>query len=86
MSDQPRSPGKTTIDPGVLLTIARLTTLSIEGVEPSGRNSGWDESAVQKAPGSGCEDRCPGYDRECRSFPDTRPRYEHSRAEQDHPI
>ncbi|MFQ5616375.1 MAG: Asp23/Gls24 family envelope stress response protein [Anaerolineales bacterium] len=32
MTDQPRSPGKTTIDPGVLLTIARLTTLNVNGV------------------------------------------------------
>ncbi len=32
MTDQPRPPGTTTIDPGVLLTIARLTTLAVEGV------------------------------------------------------
>ena len=32
MSDTTRPPGKTTIAPDVLLTIARLTTLDIEGV------------------------------------------------------
>ena len=32
MSTEPRSPGKTTIDPGVLHTIARLTTLRVDGV------------------------------------------------------
>jgi len=32
MSDTTRPPGKTTIAPSVLLTIARLTTLDIEGV------------------------------------------------------
>lgn len=32
MTDPPRSPGKTTIDSGVLYTIARLTTLRVEGV------------------------------------------------------
>jgi len=32
MNEEVRSLGKTTIDPGVLLTIARLTTLSVEGV------------------------------------------------------
>jgi uncharacterized alkaline shock family protein YloU len=31
-----RPPGKTTIDPGVLLTIARLTTLAVEGVSQMG--------------------------------------------------
>lgn len=30
--DYSRSPGKTTIAPGVLLTIARLTTLEVKGV------------------------------------------------------
>ena len=32
MTDTPRSPGKTTIDPGVLHTIARLTALRVDGV------------------------------------------------------
>jgi uncharacterized alkaline shock family protein YloU len=32
MTTEPRSPGKTTIDPGVLHTIARLTALRVEGV------------------------------------------------------
>ena len=32
MTDYPRPPGKTTIAPDVLLTIARLTALSIPGV------------------------------------------------------
>ena len=32
MTDEPRSPGKTTIAPGVLLTIARLTALNEDGV------------------------------------------------------
>ena len=32
MSDAPRSPGKTTIDPGVLVTIAQLTALQVDGV------------------------------------------------------
>jgi uncharacterized alkaline shock family protein YloU len=32
MSDYPGSPGKTTIAPEVLLTIARLTTLNVAGV------------------------------------------------------
>lgn len=32
MSDQMRPPGKTTIAPEVLVTIARLTTLSVPGV------------------------------------------------------
>jgi uncharacterized alkaline shock family protein YloU len=32
MSESDRTPGKTTIAPGVLLTIARLTTLEVEGV------------------------------------------------------
>jgi len=32
MSDSTRPPGKTTIAPSVLLTIARLTTLDVEGV------------------------------------------------------
>lgn len=30
--EEPRSPGKTTIDPGVLHTIARLTALRVDGV------------------------------------------------------
>jgi uncharacterized alkaline shock family protein YloU len=30
--DHPRAPGKTTIAPGVLVTIARLTALSVPGV------------------------------------------------------
>jgi len=38
--DSPRPPGKTTIDPGVLLSIARLTTLSIEGVSRMGEVPG----------------------------------------------
>jgi uncharacterized alkaline shock family protein YloU len=32
MTDSPRSPGKTTIDPTVLHTIARLTALRVDGV------------------------------------------------------
>jgi len=32
VNDNSRSPGKTTIAPGVLLTITRLTTLEIKGV------------------------------------------------------
>jgi uncharacterized alkaline shock family protein YloU len=32
MTENTRPPGKTTIDPSVLLTIARLTTLEVEGV------------------------------------------------------
>ena len=32
MTEEVRSPGKTTIAPNVLLTIARLTTLNVEGV------------------------------------------------------
>ncbi|HNB54842.1 MAG TPA: Asp23/Gls24 family envelope stress response protein [Anaerolineales bacterium] len=32
MTTEPRSPGKTTIDPGVLHTIARLTALRVDGV------------------------------------------------------
>ncbi|GAB4578932.1 MAG: hypothetical protein Fur0022_16690 [Anaerolineales bacterium] len=32
MTDSPRSPGKTTIDPGVLHTIARLAALRVDGV------------------------------------------------------
>jgi len=32
----PRPPGKTTIDPGVLITIARLATLAVEGVSRMG--------------------------------------------------
>lgn len=32
MTDSLRSPGKTTIDPGVLHTIARLTALRVDGV------------------------------------------------------
>jgi uncharacterized alkaline shock family protein YloU len=35
-----RPPGKTTIDPGVLLTIARLTALSVEGVSHMGEVPG----------------------------------------------
>lgn len=38
--DSPRPPGKTTIDSGVLLTIARLSTLSIEGVARMGEVPG----------------------------------------------
>ena len=38
--DSPRPPGKTTIDSGVLLTIARLTTLSVEGVSRMGEIPG----------------------------------------------
>ncbi len=43
MSDEPRTPGTTTIAPGVLLQIARLTTLNVDGVNrlghgPSGVN------------------------------------------------
>ena len=30
--DEPRAPGKTTIDPGVLVRIAQLTSLSVPGV------------------------------------------------------
>jgi uncharacterized alkaline shock family protein YloU len=36
MENSLRPPGKTTIDPGVLLTIARLTALSVEGVSHLG--------------------------------------------------
>jgi len=36
MNESPRPPGKTTIDPGVLLTIARMTTLSVKGVSRMG--------------------------------------------------
>jgi uncharacterized alkaline shock family protein YloU len=52
MSDSTRPPGKTTIAPNVLLTIARLATLDIEGVShmstlPGGVNRifqrGYDE-------------------------------------------
>ncbi len=32
MSEAPRTPGKTTVAPDVLLSIARLTTLQVEGV------------------------------------------------------
>jgi len=32
MTEEYRSPGKTTMAPGVLLTIARMTTLGVEGV------------------------------------------------------
>ncbi|HUF38942.1 MAG TPA: Asp23/Gls24 family envelope stress response protein [Anaerolineales bacterium] len=35
-----RPPGKTTIDPGVLLAIARLTALSVEGVSRMGEVPG----------------------------------------------
>jgi uncharacterized alkaline shock family protein YloU len=35
-----RPPGKTTIDPGVLLSIARLTALSIDGVSRMGEALG----------------------------------------------
>jgi uncharacterized alkaline shock family protein YloU len=35
-----RPPGKTTIDPGVLLSIARLTTLGIDGVSRMGEVPG----------------------------------------------
>ena len=35
-----RPPGKTTIDPGVLLSIARLTTLSVDGVSRMGEVPG----------------------------------------------
>lgn len=38
--DSPRPPGKTTIDAGVLLTIARLTTLSVPGVHRMGEVPG----------------------------------------------
>lgn len=38
--ESPRPPGKTTIDSGVLLTIARLTTLSVEGVSRMGEVPG----------------------------------------------
>ena len=38
--ETPRPPGKTTIDPGVLLTIARLTTLSVAGVSRMGEAPG----------------------------------------------
>lgn len=40
MSDYPLSPGKTTIAPQVLLTIARLTTLDVPGVTRIGTLSG----------------------------------------------
>lgn len=36
MAETRRTPGKTTIAPGVLLTIARLTTLSVPGVSRLG--------------------------------------------------
>jgi len=36
MSEPPRPPGKTTIAPNVLLTIARLTTLEVDGVSRMG--------------------------------------------------
>ncbi len=35
-TNEPRPPGKTTIDPGVLITIARLSTLSVAGVSRMG--------------------------------------------------
>jgi uncharacterized alkaline shock family protein YloU len=38
--DPTRPPGKTTIDPGVLLSIARLTTLSVDGVSRMGEVPG----------------------------------------------
>ena len=47
------SPGKTTIDPGVLLTIARLTTLSIEGVNRLGENPGGINRLFKRHQGQG---------------------------------
>lgn len=38
--EPPRPPGKTTIDSGVLLTIARLTALEVEGVSRMGETPG----------------------------------------------
>jgi len=38
--ESPRPPGKTTIDSGVLLTIARLTALEVEGVSRMGEVPG----------------------------------------------
>ncbi len=40
MSESNRPPGKTTIAPGVLLTIAKLTTLQVEGVNAMSRVPG----------------------------------------------
>jgi uncharacterized alkaline shock family protein YloU len=39
MTDYSRPPGKTTIDPNVLLSIARLTTLSVPGVKRLGQQN-----------------------------------------------
>ncbi len=40
MIESTRPPGKTTIDPGVLLSIARLTSLSVSGVSRMGEVPG----------------------------------------------
>jgi len=49
MTDYPSIQGKTTIDPGVLTTIAKLTTLSIPGVSRMASNSKAVDSFFNKS-------------------------------------
>ncbi|MDH3943311.1 MAG: Asp23/Gls24 family envelope stress response protein, partial [Anaerolineae bacterium] len=48
MSDEVRPPGKTTIAPEVLLTIANLTTLSVEGVSAMSPSPGGVNRLLRK--------------------------------------
>jgi len=46
MSDYIRPPGKTTVSPGVLMTIARMAALGVPGVSSVGRPSSARERAL----------------------------------------
>ncbi len=53
MNNQQRPPGKTTIAPGVLVTIARLTTLSVPGVSQLAVAPGEVNRFFKKGPNQG---------------------------------
>ncbi len=53
MNDTNRPPGKTTIAPDVLLTIARLTTLDVDGVSRMSPVPGGVNRYLQKGVGEG---------------------------------
>jgi uncharacterized alkaline shock family protein YloU len=53
MSESPRSPGKTTIDPGVLVTIAQLTALQVEGVSQMSPVPGTVNRFLRRSHGQG---------------------------------
>jgi uncharacterized alkaline shock family protein YloU len=55
MSDQKRPPGKTTIAPDVLVSIARLTALSVPGVSRLANVSGGVNGLFKRHPNEGVQ-------------------------------